>query len=197
MSERLSIDHKRSAVLIMDYQTAIVAGYGTDQEALLRRVAEVLAAARKIGLPVIYIVVSFRAGHPEVSSRNSLFAAMKQAGRFASGDTGAEIHPAVAPRPGDVTVMKHRVGAFSGTDLDMILRANDVETLILFGIATSGVVLSTVRHAADADYRLIVIKDCCSDRDPEVHTCLADKVFPRQATVITADEFLQALGQTT
>ena len=74
----------------------------------------------------------------------------------------------------------------------MILRANDIETLILFGISTSGVVLSTVRHAADADYRLIVIKDCCADQDPEVHACLVDKVFPRQSTVVSADDFLNA-----
>ena len=51
-------------------------------------------------------------------------------------------------------VTKHRVGAFTGTDLDMILKAHRMETLILAGIATSGVVLSTVRHAADADYGL-------------------------------------------
>jgi nicotinamidase-related amidase len=74
----------------------------------------------------------------------------------------------------------------------MILRAKDIETLILFGISTSGVVLSTLRHAADADYRLIVIKDCCADQDAEVHACLIDKVFPRQATIVSAAEFLEA-----
>jgi nicotinamidase-related amidase len=104
------------------------------------------------------------------------------------------VHPGVSPQPGDITVVKHRVGGFPGTDLDMILRSNDIETLVMFGIATSGVVLSTLRHAADADYRLVVLKDCCSDRDPEVHRVLVDKVFPRQATVITAAEFLAALG---
>ncbi len=85
------------------------------------------------------------------------------------------------------------MSAFAGTDLEMILRANDIETLIVFGIATSGVVLSTVRHASDADYRLVVIKDCCADMDAEVHACLIDKVFPRQATVLSASEFLEEL----
>jgi nicotinamidase-related amidase len=88
------------------------------------------------------------------------------------------IHAAVAPEGDDIVITKHRVGAFPGTDLEMILRANDIDTLILFGIATSGVVLSTLRHAADTDYRLIVIKDCCADSDAEVHACLVDKVFP-------------------
>ena len=75
----------------------------------------------------------------------------------------------------------------------MVLRAKDIDTLVLFGIATSGVVLSTLLHAADADYRLAVIKDCCADRDLDVHDCLIDKVFPRQARVMTASEFVDAL----
>ena len=104
--------------------------------------------------------------------------------------SGPAIHEAVAPEANDIVVTKHRVSAFGGTDLEMILRAKEIETLILFGFSTSGVVLSTIRHAADADFRIIVIRDCCADNDPEVHACLMDKVFPRQATVVSAAEFL-------
>ncbi len=193
MADQISLDPSRSAVLIMDYQKAVVEGFATDQETLLKRAGEVLTRARAAGLKVIYIVVNFRPGYPEVSARNVNFNAVRQSGRFIA-EAGTEVHPAVAPQPGDITVVKHRVGAFPGTDLDMILRANDIETLVMFGIATSGVVLSTLRHAADADYRLIVLKDCCSDRDAEVHRVLIDKVFPRQAKVITAAEFVAALG---
>jgi nicotinamidase-related amidase len=175
----LTIDRAHSAVLAMDYQTGIVAGYATGQEALLQRAADVLARARHAGLPVIYITVGFRPGYPEISPRNARFSALKEGGRFLAGPD-AEVHPAVAPAPGDILVTKHRVSAFAGTDLEMILRAHGIDTLILFGIATSGVVLSTVRHAADADYRLIVVKDCCADRDPDVHRCLVDTVFPGQ-----------------
>jgi nicotinamidase-related amidase len=75
----------------------------------------------------------------------------------------------------------------------MILRAKDIETLILMGIATSGTVLSTLLHACDADFRVIVVKDCCADQDPDVHTCLTGKVFPRVATVVTAGELIEAL----
>ena len=193
MAEQLSIDRTRSAVLIMDYQAAVVAGFATDHEALTKRAAQVLTDARRAGLKIIYIVVNFRPGYPEVSPRNVNFNAVRQSGRFIA-EAGTEVHPGVAPQPGDITVVKHRVGGFPGTDLDMILRSNDIETLVMFGIATSGVVLSTLRHAADADYRLVVLKDCCSDRDAEVHRILVDKVFPRQATVITAAEFIAALG---
>jgi len=128
---------------------------------------------------------------PEVSPRNARFTAIKESRHFLEG-TDADVHPAIAPQPGDIVVVK-RVSAFAGTDLDMILRAKGIETLILFGSATRSVVLSTVRHAADADYRLIVLKDCRADRDPDVHQCLMDKVFPGQSTVITAAECLAAL----
>ena len=73
MAEKLTIDRKRCAILIMDYQTRIVAGFGTDQEALLRRSAEVLNAARAAALPVIYVVVGFRPDYPEISPRNLTF----------------------------------------------------------------------------------------------------------------------------
>jgi nicotinamidase-related amidase len=85
------------------------------------------------------------------------------------------------------------VSAFAGTDLDMILRANGIETLVVAGIATSGVVLSTVRHAADADYKVVVVEDCCADRDAEVHRVLVGKVFPRQATIARAEELASSL----
>jgi nicotinamidase-related amidase len=193
MAEPIAFDRARSAILIMDYQAAVVEGFATDQEALLKNAAQVLTRARAAGLKVIYIVVNFRPGYPEVSPRNVNFNAVRQSGRFIT-EAGTQVHPAVAPQPGDIVVTKHRVGAFPGTDLDMILRANDIETIVMFGIATSGVVLSTLRYASDADYRLVVLKDCCSDRDAEVHRVLVEKVFPRQARVITAAEFLAGLG---
>ena len=62
-------------------------------------------------------------------------------------------------------------------------RARDVTGLVLGGIATSGVVLSTVREAADRDYELTVLEDLCLDGDDEVHRVLTQKVFPRQADV--------------
>jgi nicotinamidase-related amidase len=93
-------------------------------------------------------------------------------------------------------VTKRRVGAFSTTDLETVLQAKQSSHLVLIGMATSGVVLSTVRWAADADYELTVLADGCADADDEVHRVLMQKVFPRQATVITAEAFVQALGLT-
>ena len=194
MTSSLSIDPRTSALLVMDVQTAIVEGFAADKTALLAWTTSLIEVVRKAGMKIIYVVVGFRPGYPEVSPRNHSFSPIRESGRFAAGSAGTEVHPDIAPKQGDVIVTKHRVSAFAGTDLDMILRANGIDTLVLTGIATSGVVLSTVRHAADADYRIVIAEDCCSDRDPEVHRVLMEKVFPRQATVLKAEAVVGALA---
>ena len=90
---------------------------------------------------------------------------------------------------------KHRVNALYGTGLDVALRANDVNTLIILGYATSGVVLSTVRYASDLDYNLYVVEDCCSDSDPDVHAFLTERIFPRQAEVVQSVDVIAALAR--
>ena len=190
----LTLDPKTTALMVMDYQTAIVDNFSAGKEALLERTASLIAAARASGAKVIYVVVGFRAGYPEVSPRNMSFSAVRQSGMFGPAAPGTEIHAVVAPAEGEVVVTKHRVGAFLGTDLEMVLRAGGIETMVLAGIATSGVVLSTLRYAADADFRIVVAEDCCSDRDAEVHRVLMEKVFPRQAQVAAAAEIAQALS---
>jgi nicotinamidase-related amidase len=99
----------------------------------------------------------------------------------------------VLPRADEVVIGKHRVNALYGTALDLILRANTIDTLMILGYATSGVVLSTVRYAADLDYRLVVIEDCCADQDPDVHDFLTQRIFPRQAEVVMSGEVIAAL----
>jgi nicotinamidase-related amidase len=98
----------------------------------------------------------------------------------------------VMPQSGDVVLTKHRVGPFSTTDLNERLKKLGIETLVLMGVASSGCVLSAVRWAADIDYKLIVLSDCCADRDDEVQRVLMEKIFPGQATVTTSKEFIEA-----
>lgn len=194
MTSPTPVDRQHTALLIMDYQRTVVSGVAEQQPGLLDRTAAVLASARAAGLLVMYIVVQFREGYPEVSPRNRTFSALRSAGRLLAGSPEAEIHPQVAPRDGEVTLVKVRTGAFSTTPLETILRAQDMTSLILCGIATSGVVLSTVRWAADLDYDLTVVEDCCADGDAEVHHVLMQKVFPRQARVISAREIIAELS---
>jgi nicotinamidase-related amidase len=178
----------RQALLVMDMQVGIVERLG-DDAVLLERVAEAAAAARASGVPVVYVRVAFRDGYPEVSPRNRTFGALAGAGGFTEQDGATQIHPAVEPHAGDLVVVKRRVSAFTGSDLAVVLSAAGVESLVLTGIATSGVVLSTLREAADRDYDLVVLADACADADPEVHRVLTEKVFPRQAEVTTVAEW--------
>ena len=190
----IEINRDSTAVLIMDYQVDVVRRNVTEGSDLLDKAAAVLKAARKAGIPVIYIVVSFRPGHPEVSSRNKMMSVVKNIGGFLEGSADVAIHPKVAPTQEDVIVTKKRVGAFYNTELETILRSQEVTSLILLGLATSGVVLSTLRWAVDADYTALVVEDCCSDPDEEVHRVLTEKVFRRQATVVSSHDVIQAIS---
>jgi membrane AbrB-like protein len=144
---------------------------------------KLLAAARSADMPVIYVVASFRPDYPEISPRNRTFSLLAQNGLLQAGSPGTQIHSAVAPLEREPVVIKHRVGAFSGTDLQTILQSRAIETLVLTGVSTSVVVLSTLRQAFDLDYRILVAGDCCADPDREVHDMLLSRVFPKQATV--------------
>ncbi|HLG66621.1 MAG TPA: cysteine hydrolase, partial [Acidimicrobiales bacterium] len=156
-------------------------------------VGRAIAGARAAGLPVVYVRLLFRAGYPEVSPANPVFAAVRDRGRFTEADEGALFPPAIAPEPGDVVVTKKRVSAFSGSDLELVLRASGITTVVLAGVATSGVVLSTLCEAADLDFGAVVLRDACADADDEVHRVLLDKVFPRRASVRSVDEWVRAL----
>jgi nicotinamidase-related amidase len=180
-----------SALLVMDVQRVVVDRF--PDSGYLPRLARATAAAREAGLPVIYVVIGFRPGFPEISSRNKTFGALPGSGRLGQDERAREIHPSVAPEPGDIVVTKRRVSAFAGSDLDVVLRAGGIDHLVLTGIATSGVVLSTLRQAADLDFGLTVLADGCLDSDPEVHRVLTGKVFPRQADVITVADWADAI----
>ena len=190
----LTLDKNRTVVLAADFHNEGMGSNPMVQERqTFDRAQEVLAAARNAGALVAYIVVNFRPGYPEISDRNQTFSQRKASGQVPPADPVSLIHPSVLPREGEPVIVKHRVNAFYGTDLAMILGAQNIDTLVLMGHATSGVILSTVRYGADADYRLVVVEDGCADPDPEVHDFLMQKVFPRQATIASAAEVVAAL----
>jgi nicotinamidase-related amidase len=178
------------ALLVMDVQQGIVGRFTDIADDYLTRIRSAVEHAHEAGVPVIYVVIGFRDGHPEVSPGNKSFSALATGARFTSADPDSAIHPDVAPADGDIVVTKKRVSAFAGSDLEIVLRGRGIDHLVLTGIATSGVVLSTLRQAADLDYGLTVLADGCFDGDPEVHRVLTEKVFPRQSEVSTVAEWV-------
>lgn len=180
-----------TALLLMDFQNDIVPLVEEKKRGpLMDNAAALLARARQVGMPVFYVVVRFRPDYPEVNARNRSFTSIKAAGRMKEGSVGAEIDARIAPLAGEPVIIKKRTNAFFNTELETLLNAHGVTRLILSGIATSGVILSTTRYAADKDYSVVVVCDACADADEEVHRVLTEKVLARQATVVTTSALL-------
>ncbi len=190
-----TINPKHTALLVMDYQPGIL-GRLPDAEQQLGRGEEAVTTARQHGCTVGYVRVAFTdddyAAIPATSMMGASVAAAGKA--FHSDAPATQIHERLAPQPGDVLVRKTRVGAFSTTNLAEQLGAREIDTLILAGISTSGVVLSTVRDAADRDYRIFVLADGSADPQLDVHEFLIEKIFPRQARVIRIADLAGLLG---
>ena len=188
----MSETHTHTALLAMDMQFGIVTRY-VQGEDFFTSMHIALEAARTAAIPVIYVTVAFRPGYPEISSRNKSFSATRQQLSSSASMFTSEVHPDIAPQSTDIVVTKRRVSAFTGSDLEVVLRAQDISHLVLCGIATSGVVLSTLREAADKDYQLTVLSDCCFDSDEEVQRILLTKVFPRQADIVQSEAWATQL----
>jgi nicotinamidase-related amidase len=180
-----------AALLLMDFQAGVVERFGSPE--VMERARAALDAARRHGVAVVFVRIGFREGSPEASPRNKSFAAVAARGDMGVDSPATQVVPDLEPLPSELVVVKRRVSAFTGSDLEVVLRAAEVDHLVLSGIATSGVVLSTLREAADRDHRLTVLADACADGDPEVHRVLTEKVFPRQADVVSVADWAATL----
>lgn len=194
-NDTAKLDPQRTALLVMDYQPAILERV-PDPDGLAARARAAIDILREAGATIGYVRVGFTDEDMEAMPEGAPMGRVRQMPRdFIHADSpGTQVDERVAPREGDIVVRKTRVGAFGTTDLEAQLAARGVDTLVLAGISTSGVLLSTVRDAHDRDYRLYVIADASADTDPEVHEFLVGKVFPRQAEVIEVADLEGLLG---
>ncbi|HEA29194.1 MAG TPA: cysteine hydrolase [Leeuwenhoekiella sp.] len=178
-----------TALLVMDMQHGIIADL-PGKEGFLKLVSQAILKARKNDIPIIFVRVGFREKAPEISANNKLFSKAKERFTTISPKIFMQVDEMLAPREEDILVSKRRISAFTGSDLEVILRAKEIKHLVLAGVSTSGVVLSTLREAADKDYELTVLEDCCFDKDQEVHRVLVEKVFPSQASITKTDDWI-------
>jgi nicotinamidase-related amidase len=195
-NETAHLDPARTALLVMDYQPGIV-GRLEDGDALVARAREAIEAARAAGATVGYVRVAFTDEDYDAMPDDAPMAQrVKQMPREAmhADAPATQVDERIAPRDGDIVVRKVRVGPFLTTDLDQQLRARGIDALVLAGISTSGVVLSTVRDAHDRDYRLFVLADATADPAPDVHEALIEKILPRQAEVVEVADLERLLG---
>jgi len=166
-----------------------------DRHDTLSRVEQLFGMARAAGLPLFHIHVGFSPDYLEQPEHSPLFGAARKHGIFKLGAWGTEFHSKARPINGEREILKHRVSAFYGTPLDLILRNAGITELLIAGVATDLAVQSTTREAHDRGYSVTVIGDCCAssnDRDHEDSLRLLSKV----ATVKSLSdlEFRAAVG---
>jgi nicotinamidase-related amidase len=191
-----AISPAQSALLLADFQPAVLGSLPSGPDAVLAGAEAALAGARAAGLTVAHVRVAFAEDDfGRIPPANKMFAPVAAAHYLGADAPETQFSERVTPVDSEIVVRKTRVGAFSTTDLHEQLQARGVTTLVLAGVSTAGVVLSTVRAAADLDYEVIVLADACADHDPEVHALLTQRVFPVQATVLDQAQFLAAIGR--
>jgi nicotinamidase-related amidase len=180
------LDPSRTILLVMDYQRGILERL-PDPDAQLARAEAALELARGVGAHVGYVRVAFAdEDYESIPPQSAMGARIAAAGRAFHADAPeTQVHERIAPHEGDVVVRKSRVGAFSTTDLHEQLSERGIDTLVLAGISTSGVVLSTIRDAHDRDYRVLVLSDASADPEADTHEFLTTRIFPRQGQVLT------------
>ncbi|MFJ3303798.1 cysteine hydrolase family protein [Streptomyces sp. NPDC086549] len=179
-----TIDPERTALLAMDFQNGIVP-IAPDSDALVERVKGAIADVRAAGGTIGYVRVAFTEDDwAAVPETNKTFSAVAAAKLMHHEDAATQVDARIAPENGDIVVRKIRFGSGSTTDLHQQLRERGIDTLILAGISTGGVVLSTLNEAADRDYRVYVLSDGVADPDPEIHRVLVEKVFPSRAHLL-------------
>jgi nicotinamidase-related amidase len=187
------LDAATTALLVMDYQNGILERI-EDAPALLDRVSGAIARVRSGGGTIGYVRVGFADGEAPAGAMGRRIDRETAQTMFHADAPATQVHDKIAPQDGDIVVRKTRVGPFGTTDLHEQLRSRGIDTLILAGISTSGVVLSAVRDGHDRDYRLVVASDLCADPEPDVHAFLIERIFPRQAEVVTREELYRRLS---
>jgi nicotinamidase-related amidase len=177
----------------MDFQNGII-GHVPDAGVLVERVSGAIADVRAAGGTIGYVRVAFTDDDwAAVPESNKSFSAVAAAKMLHHEEAATQIDARIAPEDGDIVVRKIRYGAGSTTDLHQQLRDRDIDTLILSGISTSGVVLSTLIDVADRDYRVYVLTDGVADPDPEVNRILVNDVFPSRAHLIDTTQLPELL----
>jgi nicotinamidase-related amidase len=184
----------RLALLLLDFQYGVLDTIRNSADVLSR--AEVaLCWARQQRVQVAHVRVAFtEEDFARVPAHNKALRQVVESRRFADGSREAAIHSRVAPQGRELVVRKTRFGAFSTTELHRLLQELGIDTLILAGISTSGVVLSTVRDALDRDYEIYVLADSIADHDPQLHDALVERLLPQSVNVIDTGDLPSLAG---
>lgn len=174
----MKLDSKTTAVIAVHLQKDIVAAAGAfgpffaaeaKERDVLARGASLFAAARAAGALVVYLRVAWRADYTDMLPNSPLLGMVQEKRCLVDGTDGAAIVAEVAPQPGDLVITHQRPGGFTASQLEILLRARGIETVLFCGVATNASVEGTARQASDLGYRTIVVGDACSAANAEAH----------------------------
>ena len=190
----LNLNPNKTAVLSMDVQQAPVRRSPMFRERNVGQAAKsVLEAARKTQILVIHVAIDYQPAF--FSPKNKFLQKIRIPILSAPGVDVAElleIVDEVKPMGDEPVIRKPRMNPFFGTALDSMLRSRDIDTVVLMGVATEYVVEAAARHAADADYRVIVLEDCCAAFSDEAHRVALD-IMDHLATIATSADFIASV----
>jgi nicotinamidase-related amidase len=198
----MDLTSSRTAVIAVHMQHDIVTadgafgGFFAAQAAerdVIGQAGQLLEAARRSGATVVYTRVAWQPGYPDLVANSPLLGMVAQFGALVEGSGKAEIVPQLTPQDGDIVLTHQRVGGFSTSQLDVILRSRGIDTVLFAGVATNASVESTARQASDLGYRTIVVADACSAADPGAHDA-AIASLGLLAEITTTAEAVQALS---
>ena len=198
----MDLTPSRTAVIAVHMQHDIVTadgafgGFFAAQAAerdVIGQAAQLLEAARRSGATVVYTRVAWQPGYPDLVVNSPLLGMVAQFGALVEGSGKAEIIPQLTPQDGDIVLTHQRVGGFSASQLDVILRSRGIDTVLFAGVATNASVESTARQASDLGYRTIIVADACSAADPGAHDAAVASLGLLAEITMTA-EAVQALS---
>jgi len=206
MADPLVLDRARTAALFLDFQHDVCAPGGrmvsqTDEvlarfAAAVGEAARVLAAARAAGVTVLHVRHAFAPGYPELSQlaeKTGMQRTVIERRAFVDGEEGAEIVAPLRPLAGEPVLRKTTISPFRSTDLGERLARSGLDTVVLCGVVTHYVVLTTGVEAQDRGLRVLVVRDACSSGDLVRHdTALA--ILRPLAHVVDGAEAVRALG---
>src|SRR3954454_16967586 len=202
--EVLQLDPKRSALVIQDMQNDVIIEGGAFAESgapahaiaqnAVANVADLAAACRGAGVPVIHVWYLVEKGAAGLKQNAPLFQGVREADALVRGTWGAAPAEGLEPQDGDHVVEKMRMNGFYETRLDILLRGLSAETLIITGAWTNMSIEHTARHAADAGYRAVVASDGTSTVNDEWQNAALNYAMQNVATVATCSEIAAALG---
>jgi nicotinamidase-related amidase len=190
----MTIDPQTTAIVAMDFQSTILRSL-EDAKPVLTKVSSAITATRGAGGRVAFVRLAITAEELDAFPAQSAMGQRLRpaAAHFAPEAAGTLVVPELEKRSGDLEMRKTRVGPFLQTTLHEQLQKLAITTIAFAGVQTSGCVLTGVRVAHDLDYRVIVLSDGCADPDVPAHAFLMNTIFPKQATVMSVNEYEEAL----